>query len=412
MAHYQQRGKNSFLLVVDLGRDGRGKRIRKTKTIRIEDEKLLRTKRRLEEYLNKELYKFQAEVESGEYISTKNLKFKDFVDDWLNKHAYKNLEKTTIKNYKIHLDNYILPHFGNMYLDKIKAIHIVNFLDEMSKPGASNKGKTLSDATIYEFDKTLRVVFNKAKEWQIIKEHPMADLPRPRIKKKKMEVYSEEDIFKLLEVLYKEDIVWGMFFITSLFSGMRRSEVLALQWEDINFDERYICLTRSIPLKIDGEPYIKGTKTNETERIIYMPKWYMEDLKRYKEFWDMERYAVGNKWEGGDINYIFHDGYGNPYTPETATGAWNKIIKRNNLKKVRLHDLRHTMISYLLNVGESPFNVSMRAGHSDVKTTTEIYGHQNEIGGKSTAKHFEKFKINDLDNKWTTNDIFVDVQND
>lgn len=131
MAHYQQRGKNSFLLVVDLGRDGRGKRIRKTKTIRIEDEKLLRTKRRLEEYLNKELYKFQAEVESGEYISTKNLKFKDFVDDWMNKHAYKNLEKTTIKNYKIHLDNYIIPHFGNMNLDKIKAIHVVNFLDKM-----------------------------------------------------------------------------------------------------------------------------------------------------------------------------------------------------------------------------------------------------------------------------------------
>lgn len=407
MAHYQKRGENSFLLVVDLGRDGRGRRIRRTKTIRVEDDKLLRAPRRLENYLNQQLYTFQAKVEAGEYINTKNLKFRDFVDDWYEKHAYKNLEKTTIKNYKSHLDNYIIPHFGNMYLNKIKAVHVVNFLDDISQPNASNRGKTLSDSTIYEFDKTLRVIFNKAAEWQVLKEHPLKGLSRPQVRKRKMKTYNEEDFNKMIEALYMEEPVWRMFFLTSALSGMRRSEVIALKWKDINFEEHYIRLKRSIPIRIDGKPHIKGTKTDEHERIVYMPDWYMKELLNYKEFWDLERYAVGNKWEGEEYEFLFHDGYGKPYTPESATNTWRKIVKRHDLKEIRLHDLRHTMITYLLNRGESAFNVSKRAGHSDVKVTTDTYGHADEYGGKSAAKHFEKFKLSDLDNSWTTSDIIV-----
>src|SRR5690625_947404 len=250
MASIQKRGKNTFQLTVELGYDGRGRRRRRTKNIKVEDEKLLRAPRRLEEHLKKELYTFQAEVEAGEYIDTKNLKFKDFVDDWYEKHAYKNLEKTTIKNYKTHLDNYIIPYFGNMYLDKIKAIHVVNFLDEMSQPNASNRRKTLSDSTIYEFDKTIRVVLNKAVEWQVLKEHPLKNLPRPRVKRRKMKTYNEESFTKLIKALYKEEPVWRMFFLTSALSGMRRSDVIALQWKDINFIENYICMTRSISICI------------------------------------------------------------------------------------------------------------------------------------------------------------------
>src|SRR5690625_3270954 len=111
MASIQPRGGNSFLLVVELGYDGSGKRQRKTRTIRVEDDKLLRTKKRLQEFLEHELHKFKIEIESGEYISSDNLKFKDFVDDWTEKHAIINLEKTTLKNYKVHLDNYLIPKF-------------------------------------------------------------------------------------------------------------------------------------------------------------------------------------------------------------------------------------------------------------------------------------------------------------
>lgn len=160
----------------------------------------------------------------------------------------------------------------------------------------------------------------------MLKEHPLRNLPRPKVKKRKMKTYNEDDFNKMIDSLYKEEPVWRMFFLTSALSGMRRLEVIALQWKDINFEEHYIRLKRSIPIRIDGQPHIKGTKTDEHERIVYMPEWYIHELINYKDYWDLECYAVGDKWEGGKYEFIFHDGYGNAYTPESAT----KYLEENS----------------------------------------------------------------------------------
>jgi len=291
MASYQRRGDNSFLLVVELGNDGRGRRRKRTKTVRIEDEKLLRTTKRLNDYLMKELHKFQAEVEAGEYINPERLKFSDFVKDWEEKHAKVNLALKTHRNYSEKLKNYVLPHFGNKKLNEIKPIHVVNFLHDISQPGAaiSERKEPLSDATLYEIDKTMRVVFNKAVEWQLIKKSPMNGLSRPRVRKKKMKFYEDEEVVDFMKVMYQIDPVWRMLFITYAISGMRRGEGIALRWSDYNFEEGFIELTRSIPAFVDGKPYVKSTKTDENIRIITMPRWYMDEMEAFKVLWENEK---------------------------------------------------------------------------------------------------------------------------
>lgn len=413
MASIQKRGRNSFLLVVELGYDGRGKRIRRTKTVRVEDESLLRTKKRLEDHLKMELYKFQAEVESGEYIAVTSLKFKGFVDDWYDKHAMKNLAIRTRNNYMEKLKNYILPHFGNYKIEDIKTMHIVMFLDEISQPGmaASGRKEPLSSATIYEIDKTMRVIFNKAVEWQVLKESPMEKLSRPSIKKRKMNFLDNFGIQHFLESMDQEDPVWRMFFITSAISGYRRGEVVALKWTNVNFDEGYLKIDESIPFFEGGEPYVKGTKTEEDERLTYMPEWYMNELMNFKEFWDLERYAVGDKWLGGNDEYLFHDGFGIPFLPSSVTGKWIKVRKKYGIDNIRLHDLRHTMISYLLNEEIPIFAVSKRAGHSSIKITSDTYGHSDNKTGKTAVKPLEKLKPKQSVNNWSTSDIVVEVKN-
>ncbi|MGJ9460066.1 tyrosine-type recombinase/integrase [Oceanobacillus sp. CF4.6] len=407
MASYQKRGNNSYLLVVEAGYDGKGKRKKKTKTIRIEDEALLKTNKRLKDYIDKELVKFQIEVDAGEYINPEKLKFEDFVEDWHKKHAKVKLAVKTCRNYKEKLDNYILPRFGYTRLEEIKPLHIVDFIYDISQPGAaaSKRDKPLSDSTIYEIDKTMRVVFNKAVEWKVIKESPMHGLSRPRIRKKKMKYYEEEDVLQFMEAMYQEDTVWRMFFITSAISGMRRGEVVALQWPDLNFEEGYIKLTRSIPFFENGRPHIKTTKTNEDLRIITMPNWYMEEMKEFQEIWVEEKKLMDDDWEGGDDDYIFHPGNGIPYTPETVTSTWAKLKTRHKLKNIRLHDLRHTMITYLLEDGESLLNVQNRAGHSSSKITTDTYGHVSKKANKSTAERFNKFDPRQFVNNPSTTDI-------
>src|SRR5690606_17470077 len=87
MASIEKRGENSWRLTVEAGYDGQGKRIRKRKTIRVEDKKLLRAPKRLQEYLEMELAKFKMEVEAGEYITPEKMKFSDFVEEWRKKYA-------------------------------------------------------------------------------------------------------------------------------------------------------------------------------------------------------------------------------------------------------------------------------------------------------------------------------------
>jgi integrase len=89
MASYQRRSENSFLLVVETGYDARGKRIRRTKTVRIEDKALLKTTKKLREYLEAELHKFKIEVEAGEYIAPEKMTLINFVEEWENKYAIK-----------------------------------------------------------------------------------------------------------------------------------------------------------------------------------------------------------------------------------------------------------------------------------------------------------------------------------
>ncbi|MFG6116867.1 tyrosine-type recombinase/integrase [Halobacillus sp. MO56] len=404
MPSYRRRGnKNTFLLTVEAGFNERGKRTRRTKTIKV-DPSLLKTKRKLENYLNQELVKFEMEVQAGEYIAPEKRQLNEFIEDWREKHAKKNYAYRTLQGYDEKLNNYILPRFGHQKIEQIKPMQIVNFLDDISKPGAgrNKQGKPLSQATLYEIDKTLRVVFNKAVEWQVLKQSPLKGLKRPKIKKKKMQYFDEDDVIEFIKALYKEPINWRIYFLTAAVAGMRRGETLALEWSDFDFENQDILLTKSIPDFDNGRPIIKSTKTDEDIRKISMPKWYMEEAKVFYRHWLKEKMMVGEKWRGGDNTFLFHGGEGIPYTPNSVNKTWRNIKHRHYLKDIRVHDLRHTMITYLLQEGESLKNVQERAGHSSSRITTDIYGHVTKKGHRSTADRFEKFNPKHFGNNSAT----------
>lgn len=132
MAHIQKRGKNSWRLVVDAGWDANGKRIRRTKTIRIEDEALLKTTKKLQDYLNAELVKFKMEVEAGEYIAPQKMTFADFVEEWRAKYAEKKLAPLTLETYLSLLSQHVIPAIGHMRIDTIKPMHLVTLLAEIT----------------------------------------------------------------------------------------------------------------------------------------------------------------------------------------------------------------------------------------------------------------------------------------
>jgi integrase len=392
MASVQKRGNDSFLLVVEAGYDAKGKRIRRTKTIRVEDKALLKTTKKLRDYLNDELVKFKMEVEAGAYIAPEKMKIESFIEDWDRKYALKNLgEKTRYEQLGL-IKNHVVPHIGHLRLDQVKPIHIINYLDKLANEHSRIDGKSgsLSDATIYQVDKVLRSIFNRAEEWHILKENPMKTIKRPKVKRKEMNYLDQKEAVRLIATLQQINPTWRLYFLTAMIGGLRRGEIIALEWTDLDFENDLIHVKKSIPMFEDKQPVIKDTKTGAT-RFVSMPSWYMEEMEKFQEEWEKEKESVDDLWQGEERQFIFHNGVGRPLYPSAATGKWIKFRNKYGFDNIRLHDLRHTMVTLLIEEGVNIKAIQERAGHSSSKITTDVYGHITKRVRDATAEKFEKF---------------------
>lgn len=389
MAYYQKRGRNSFLLTVNTGYDTNGKRIRKTKTIKIEDESLLKTTKKLRDYLNGELHKFKMEVEAGEYIAPEKMQFKDFVIDWENKYAVKELSETTLANYLSHLKNHILPALGHMQIDKIMPVHIVNLLDQMKridKPDIPLSMRTKQDTYL-----TVRNIFERAFEWRVIKTNPVRNVKKPRVSNERdiqVNVYDETEVEALFIAVQNEPIHWRIFLSLSLAAGLRRSETLGLEWSKVNLDNGTIEITQVIVKGRKGA-IIKGPKSKNSKRLISLPSSVVEELREYRHHWNKEKIQMGEYWIEQEHKWLFCNENGTHFYPTTPTTWWRRFTQRVGVRHIRLHDLRHTSATLLINQGVHAKIISERLGHSDISITMNTYGHALQKADQEAANKLD-----------------------
>ncbi|MDE5167664.1 tyrosine-type recombinase/integrase [Paenibacillus larvae] len=396
MASIEKRGTNSWRLVVEVGYDSKGKRVKRTKTVRVEDQSLLKTTKKLREFLETELHKFKIKVEAGEYIAPQKMTLDQFVqDEWTPKYASKteNLSPLTYRNYISHINAHISPSLGHKHLGEIKTVHLLTFIDSLSKPGARKDGKEgrLSNGTIEYTHRVLKNILERAKEWGLIKVNPIVGVKKPKVNQTKFDFYDETEAQEVIAALDKEPRKWRLFILGSMIGGFRRGELLALEWADVDFKNMILSVNKSISLTVDGHAVEKEPKSKSSIRIVDMPEWYMDELKIHEHEWKKEKLSVGDKWRGGDRQYVFHGGYGKPFYHTTPTEWWNGFIKRHNLKRVRFHDLRHSSATLLIEAGASMKAIQQRLGHSKHQTTADIYAHVTKKVSRETAEKFNKF---------------------
>lgn len=396
MAYIEKRGEYSWRLNVIIGYDQHGRKIRRQKTIRVEDKKLLRAPKRLQEYLELELAKFKMEVEAGEYITPEKTLFSDFVEEWRQKYASDpdNLSPSTWYTYEYHLKNHILPRFGHMRMDQIKPMHIVDFLDKLKEPEARKDGseKPLSSGTIAVIYRALKNVLRVAKDWGIIKENPMENIKKPKEEYQNKGYYDSEEAEKAIRCLFDEPSrMWRLICLGALIGGLRRGEILALRWSDVNFEDNTIFIDENIPLMRKGQAFIKKPKSEASMAPVKMPEWYMEELKLWRKEWLEERMLNADKWEGGDNDFVFHAGTGKPIYYSQPTKWWRNFCKRHGLRYIRFHDLRHTTATLLLEEDVPLKAIQQRLRHSRYQTTADLYTHVTRKVDEETTSKFDKF---------------------
>lgn len=175
----------------------------------------------------------------------------------------------------------------------------------------------------------------------------------------------------MLAALEKEPIKYRVIVHLAFASGMRRGELMALTWEDIDFKNNTLDVSKAlqyVPKKgvTEGDP-----KTEESTRIVTLPQATIDLLKQYRVEQVKQRLKVGDLWRGSDRIFTTWDGGG--MFPDTPTAWFPKFLKRHGLPHLNFHGLRHLNATFLIAQGVNIKTVSSRLGHAEIKTTLDIY---------------------------------------
>ena len=294
---------------------------------------------------------------------------KKTVKDLMNEYIEYNFDKWSPKTYESNLhwinDN-INKSIGHVCLQDLNVKILESFYKELKK-------QKYSDKTIQHHYVLINGALNRAIKWDYINYNVNQKIEKPKIRKKEIECYSKDDVIKLLSVLENECLKYQSIILLALDSGIRRGELTGLTWNDIDFKNKSIKINKTTQYTKDLGIFEKSTKSQNSDRIIYISDKTMNILKQYRKEQLQNKMKLSNKW--GNSIRVFTTGDGNDIHPDTPSHIFRKIIKKYNLKKISFHGLRHTSASLLISQGIQHQIISRRLGHSNVSVTDSIYSH-------------------------------------
>lgn len=296
------------------------------------------------------LVRVQKEVNENTFQEIRKISFPEYAEKWFEDYASIQVKPSTLHNQKYLIHGSFIPFFGEVQLASITASDIQNYVSSRMKEGRSpstvQKGLTL-----------LKTMFKWAVEWNYLKTNPAANVKAPRKERVEMDFLTPEEIRVFLDAL---DEKWKPLFYTAIFTGMRLGELLALQWSDIDWNSSTIRVCRSVWHGRFQEP-----KTKSSYRAIGMSPSLESTLKRYQAF-----------TPPNEFNLVFCTSTGKPLDDHNLRSrVFHPTLEKAGLRRIRIHDLRHTYASLLIHQGENLKYVQQQLGHSSITTTVDRYGH-------------------------------------
>jgi integrase len=306
-----------------------------------------------------ELLKIKNEIINEAYVDLNNVELGDFLKSWL-KQKEKLVEKSTYKRYERLCRLYIVPHLGNLKLQKINNSKIQQFIDYLVDELQFSRKTCLLATTI------LSDVFRQAIKEGIVKSNPVQDIILPKENPTELNVWDDDEIRKFLSIRHhKNRGKYYLAILMALLTGMRKGEILGLTWDQIDFENNVIYITQI--LESDGDGIAKRTKSKKFRQIM-MPNILKEELLSHYE-------KQKRKCKNNELNLVFCTNNGKRVIPNTLNDVLNSICRKYDLPRIKFHDLRHSHATMLIKQNVNIKIIQDRLGHSTISTTLDIYGH-------------------------------------
>ena len=315
----------------------------------------------------------------------KIMTFEEVYKIWFEQH------KATVKESSAYIHNtiikvQILPYFGTLRVDKIDTAYCQKQVNRIFKT-LKNYNSAIN---------LIRRIFEYAKVMKQIKTNPMNDVIIPKKRKtlddtdKPVNFYTKEQLRTFLETL-KKHAPYQMYvvFRVMAFTGMRKGELAALKWSDVDFENGTISINKTVAFNNAGKFHIQTPKTRKSIRTISIDDTTLNALKTWKNELRKELFKQGKNIDKGD-GFIFHSTNGK-FVIKYIDKFLPAFLKKYNLPPIKPHGFRHTHASLLFESGASIKEVQDRLGHENIKTTMDIYTHVTKSAREKTAEKFAKY---------------------
>jgi integrase len=341
------------------------------------------TKKEAEKVMREMLH----QIDNQTFVKNDNITLKEFIEEWLNIYIEPHKSPTTTHYYKVQLQRYIYPTIGNKKLQNLKTIDIQKLYNQL-KIKSTASDNPLSGKTIKNVHMNLSAALDKAVEQEIIPKNPAKNVELPKTTKYKADVYNKDEIKKLFELVQGTDLELTMHIL--IFLGLRRGELIALRWKHIDFEKKTANIVDNI-VSVKKDIFVKDPKSESGKREIKIPDSLLMKMKEAHEEYQSRKNA-DNDLE----DYVITQGNGQPYRPHSISDKIKRFLTNNpEIKRIRLHDLRHTSATLMLQAGIPAKVAQKRLGHADIGTTLDIYTHVLEDVEQEAADKLDELFTED-----------------
>lgn len=365
--HITKRGKDSYSIVISLGKDPA------TGKYRYQWVSVKGTKKDAEKRLSELLH----QLDTGTFVNPGRTTLAEYLQRWLQEYTKPNLSPRGFERYESITRVHLIPRLGNIPLVQLTS-------EQLQKHYTLKLNEGLSPRSIRYHHVVLHKALETAMKWGLLARNVSDGVDVPRARQAEMRTWDEYEVTRFLEAA--RDSRYYALFHTALFTGMRRSELLALQWRDIDFHQ--ISVNRSLHQLRDGSYVFTQPKSVKSRRTIALSPSSVLTLSEHKEDQKGIRAMLGLPLRDDDLVFATHDG--KPLRPNTVSRAWAALAAHAGLKIIRLHDARHTHASLMLKQGVHPKIVQERLGHSSIQVTLDTYSHVAPGLQEAAAESFDR----------------------
>lgn len=313
--------------------------------------------------VQKKIHQLLHQQQHGIAVDSKKHTVETFVKAWLKDVVKRNVRPRTFDGYDQVVKDYIIPHLGKIALNKLNPQHVQRWINQLQDEKKSAR-------TVLYCRSILRAALNQAMKWELIVRNPATLIDPPSYKRPEIVPLTPEQATSLCKAIEGDRL--EALYLIALCLGLRKGEILALKWADIDSNKQTIKVSGTLQ-RIDKKLVITEPKTEKSRRTLPLPESIAQHLKAHHKRQFEERMKASTVWQ--ETGLVFTNPDGSAIDQKTLSTWWYGILKKAQIERRRFHDLRHSCATFLFAQGVEARMVMEILGHSQLSLTMETYTH-------------------------------------